>query len=51
LARRVAKRVKWLAQWLDSFGLAVGLHACWNGGSLLIVTLVGQASLGSAAAN
>ncbi len=28
-------------KWLARFGLAAGMHALWNGGSLLIVTLAG----------
>lgn len=27
--------------WLARFGLAVGMHALWNGGSLLVITLAG----------
>ncbi len=27
--------------WLAHFGVAVGLHALWNGGSLLVITLAG----------
>jgi RsiW-degrading membrane proteinase PrsW (M82 family) len=33
-------------KWLTYFGLAVGLHACWNSGSLLVVTLVGAQFFG-----
>ena len=33
-------------KWLGRFGLAVGLHACWNGGSLLIVILAGAGFFG-----
>jgi len=28
-------------RWLERYGLAVGIHALWNGGSLLVLTLVG----------
>ncbi len=29
-----------LRRWLARYGLAVGIHALWNGGSLLVLTLV-----------
>lgn len=32
--------------WLVRFGLAVGLHALWNGGSLLVITLAGAKFFG-----
>lgn len=35
----------WL-NWLTRFGLAVGIHALWNGGSLLIITLAGAQFFG-----
>lgn len=27
--------------WLERYGLAVGIHTLWNGGSLLVLTLIG----------
>lgn len=35
----------WL-NWLGRFALAVGIHALWNGGSLLIITLAGAQFFG-----
>ncbi len=35
----------WL-NWLTRFGLAVGIHALWNGGSLLVITLAGAQFFG-----
>jgi RsiW-degrading membrane proteinase PrsW (M82 family) len=35
----------WL-KWLARFGLAVGMHALWNGGSLLVITLAGTRFFG-----
>jgi RsiW-degrading membrane proteinase PrsW (M82 family) len=35
----------WL-NWLARFGLAVGMHALWNGGSLLVITLAGAKFFG-----
>lgn len=32
--------------WLARFGLAVGMHALWNGGSLLVITLAGAKFFG-----
>lgn len=32
--------------WLARFGLAVGMHALWNGGSLLVITLAGARFFG-----
>lgn len=33
--------------WLARFGLATGLHALWNGGSLLVITLAGAGFFGA----
>ncbi len=33
--------------WLRRFGLAAGMHALWNGGSLLVITLAGAQFFGS----
>lgn len=33
--------------WLFRFGAAVGLHALWNGGSLLVITLAGARFFGN----
>lgn len=35
----------WL-RWLTRFGLAAGMHALWNGGSLLVITLAGAQFFG-----
>jgi RsiW-degrading membrane proteinase PrsW (M82 family) len=35
----------WL-HWLARFGLAAGMHALWNGGSLLVITLAGAEFFG-----
>jgi RsiW-degrading membrane proteinase PrsW (M82 family) len=35
----------WL-KWLTRYGMAVGIHALWNGGSLLVVTLAGARFFG-----
>ncbi|MBN2502373.1 MAG: PrsW family intramembrane metalloprotease [Anaerolineales bacterium] len=35
-----------LRKWLSYFGLAVGIHALWNGGSLLVITLAGAQFFG-----
>jgi RsiW-degrading membrane proteinase PrsW (M82 family) len=35
----------WL-NWFACFGLAVGMHALWNGGSLLVITLAGAQFFG-----
>ncbi|MCD4737968.1 MAG: PrsW family intramembrane metalloprotease [Anaerolineae bacterium] len=32
--------------WLKRFGLAAGMHALWNGGSLLVITLAGAEFFG-----
>jgi hypothetical protein len=32
--------------WLARFGLAAGMHALWNGGSLLVITLAGARFFG-----
>jgi RsiW-degrading membrane proteinase PrsW (M82 family) len=32
--------------WLARFGLATGMHALWNGGSLLVITLAGAGFFG-----
>jgi hypothetical protein len=32
--------------WLANFGLAAGVHALWNGGSLLVITLAGAQFFG-----
>lgn len=34
-------------RWLERYGLAVGVHALWNGGSLLVLTLVGANFFGT----
>jgi RsiW-degrading membrane proteinase PrsW (M82 family) len=34
-------------RWLARYGLAVGVHALWNGGSLLVLTLVGANFFGT----
>lgn len=34
-------------RWLTRYGLAVGIHALWNGGSLLVLTLVGANFFGT----
>ncbi len=34
-------------RWLERYGLAVGIHALWNGGSLLVLTLSGANFFGS----
>jgi len=34
-------------RWLARYGLAVGIHALWNGGSLLVLTLVGANFFGA----
>lgn len=34
------------ADWLVNFGLAAGLHALWNGGSALVITLAGAQFFG-----
>lgn len=34
-------------RWLTRYGLAVGVHALWNGGSLLVLTLVGANFFGA----
>lgn len=34
-------------RWLERYGLAVGIHALWNGGSLLVLTLVGTNFFGA----
>jgi RsiW-degrading membrane proteinase PrsW (M82 family) len=36
-------------RWAERFGLAVGIHALWNGGSLLVLTLVGANFFGTPA--
>lgn len=33
--------------WLQRFGLATGIHALWNGGSLLVLTLAGAQFFGT----
>ncbi|MFQ5578013.1 MAG: PrsW family glutamic-type intramembrane protease [Anaerolineae bacterium] len=33
-------------RWLARFGLAAGMHALWNGGSLLVITLAGAQFFG-----
>jgi len=33
-------------KWATRFGLAVGMHALWNGGSLLVITLAGAQFFG-----
>ena len=33
--------------WLRRYGLAVGIHALWNGGSLLVLTLIGANFFGT----
>lgn len=33
--------------WLKRFGLAAGMHALWNGGSLLVITLAGAQFFGT----
>jgi hypothetical protein len=33
-------------RWLVRFGLAAGMHAVWNGGSLLVITLAGARFFG-----
>jgi RsiW-degrading membrane proteinase PrsW (M82 family) len=33
-------------KWLAHFGLAAGMHALWNGGSLLVITLAGAEFFG-----
>ena len=33
--------------WLARFGLATGIHALWNGGSLLVITLAGAGFFGT----
>jgi RsiW-degrading membrane proteinase PrsW (M82 family) len=38
-----------LRRWLERYGLAVGIHALWNGGSLLVLTLVGANFFGTPA--
>jgi RsiW-degrading membrane proteinase PrsW (M82 family) len=43
LHRRPAAGRRWLAR----YGLAVGIHALWNGGSLLVLTLVGANFFGT----
>jgi len=35
-----------IRKWLGLFGLAVGMHALWNGGSLLVITLAGAQFFG-----
>ena len=35
------------SNWLKRFGIAAGIHALWNGGSLLIVTLLGAQLFGA----
>jgi RsiW-degrading membrane proteinase PrsW (M82 family) len=35
-------------RWLGGYGLAVGMHALWNGGSALLLALVGARRLGGA---
>jgi hypothetical protein len=35
----------WL-KWLTRYGIAVGIHALWNGGSMLVVTLAGARFFG-----
>lgn len=34
-------------RWLERYGLAAGIHALWNGGSLLVLTLVGANFFGT----
>ena len=34
-------------RWLARYGLAVGIHALWNGGSLLVLTLIGANFFGT----
>jgi RsiW-degrading membrane proteinase PrsW (M82 family) len=34
-------------RWVERYGLAVGVHALWNGGSLLVLTLVGANFFGT----
>jgi RsiW-degrading membrane proteinase PrsW (M82 family) len=36
-------------RWIERYGLAVGIHALWNGGSLLVLTLVGANFFGTPA--
>jgi len=40
------KRVAAGSNWLLRFGVAVGMHALWNGGTLLIITLAGAQLFG-----
>jgi RsiW-degrading membrane proteinase PrsW (M82 family) len=35
------------SKWVTRFGIAVGIHAAWNGGSLLVITLGGAGFFGA----